>query len=437
MNNNNEMAIYQIYPLGLCGAPERNDSRIENRLNRISDWIPHIKQLGFNAVYFGPVFESGSHGYDTVDFAKIDCRLGTNDDFRVLCDQLHNAGIRVILDGVFNHVGRGFGPFRDVLVQREKSPYLNWFQIRLDENNCFDDRLSYHCWEGHPELVQLNLKNPEVVSYLLERVREWIGAFGIDGLRLDVAYMLDPDFMRQLHSCVRALRPDFFLLGEMIHGDYRRLAAPGLLDSCTNYEFFKGLYSSFNDQNLFEIAYCWQRQDGAGGLYNGIPLVNFADNHDVNRIASLLKKDRHLRLLYGLLFAKAGIPCVYYGSEWGVKGEKRNGSDVELRPEIDQPVWNDLTDWIALLMRVRAAEPALRAGGYQQLFLTNRQFVFARDYDQHRILIAVNSDEQAAQVALPADFGMAENLLTGERRWLGKDLSLEGYSIAYWKRLPG
>ena len=180
-----ESVFYQIYPLGFCGAPFENDGVLEHRILKVNDWIPHIKKLGADAIYFSPVFESDTHGYNTRDYTKIDTRLGTNEDFAQVCDNLHKDGIKVVLDGVFNHVGRGFWAFQDVLKNRESSPYVNWFgRIAFDGNSNYNDGLWYEGWEGHFELVKLNLQNPAVVDYLLESVRRWADVYGVDGLRL-------------------------------------------------------------------------------------------------------------------------------------------------------------------------------------------------------------------------------------------------------------
>ncbi|MCH4222849.1 MAG: alpha-amylase family glycosyl hydrolase, partial [Solobacterium sp.] len=255
----NNQVFYQIYPLGFCDAPKENDGITVNRIKKVLDWIPHLKKLGITAVYFGPVFESDRHGYDTRDYAKIDCRLGTNEDFAEVADALHDNGIKVVLDGVFNHVGRGFYAFQDVLQHKWDSRYTNWFNINYD-NNQNEDGLSYENWEGHPELVKLNLDNPDVRRYLLERVDQWIAEFGIDGLRLDVAYCLNQDFIRDLHHHLKDRDPQFFLLGEMIGGDYNSIMNDDMLDSVTNYECRKGLFSSMNTHNLFEIGYSLNRQ---------------------------------------------------------------------------------------------------------------------------------------------------------------------------------
>ena len=246
-----ESVFYQIYPLGFCGAPFENDGVQQSRILKVIDWADHIKSLNCNAVYFSPVFESDTHGYNTRDFTKIDCRLGSNEDFAQVCAELHKRGIKVVLDGVFNHVGRGFWAFQDVLKNREGSAYKDWFHINFGGNSNYNDGLWYEGWEGHFDLVKLNLQNPQVVDHILECITQWVKEFDIDGLRLDVAYCLDRNFMKRLRQHCDWVKQDFFLVGEIIHGDYKQIVNPEMLHSCTNYECYKGMYSSFNSLNMF------------------------------------------------------------------------------------------------------------------------------------------------------------------------------------------
>ncbi len=430
----NESVFYQIYPLGLCGAPRENDGVTVNRIGRVAGWVEHIKALGADAVYFSPVFESDCHGYDTRDYRKIDCRLGTNADFAGLCTLLHEHGIRVVLDGVFNHVGRGFWAFQDVLKNREASPYKDWFFLNFGGNNGYNDGLWYEGWEGHYELVKLNLRNEEVVGHLFACIRAWVEEFDIDGLRLDVAYCLDPDFLCRLRAFTDTLKPEFFLVGEILGGDYNRILGEQKLHSATNYECYKGLYSSFNSLNLFEIAHSLLRQFGPENwtLYKGKHLLNFVDNHDVTRVASILQNPAHLPLIYALLFAMPGIPCVYYGSEWGVTGEKSQG-DHALRPCLEEPVWTELTEWISTCAAAHKQCKALCYGGYRNLLLQNKQLIFERALDGQRVLVAINADAEPYTAHFDAGAGRARDLLTGQEHDFGGGSILPPYSAAYWE----
>lgn len=429
-----ESVFYQIYPLGFCGAPFENDGAAAHRILKVNDWVVHIKKLGANAIYFSPVFESDTHGYNTRDFAKIDTRLGTNEDFAGVCQNLHKEGIRVVLDGVFNHVGRGFWAFRDVLEKRWDSPYKDWFHLNFDGNSNYNDGLWYEGWEGNYDLVKLNLRNEEVVQHLFSCIAQWVEEFDIDGLRLDVAYCLDHDFLRRLRSYCDSLKPDFFLVGETLHGDYNQIMNDAMLHSVTNYECYKGLHSSFNSMNMFEINHSLLRQFGPENwtLYKGKHLLSFVDNHDVTRVASILNNPAHLPLIYALAFGMPGIPCVYYGSEWGAKARKEEG-DPALRACFEEPEWNELTAFISRLAEVKKASAAFNYGEFRSILLTNQQCIFERKTEGERVLVAINADENDFTAHFDAGCGQAEDLLTGETHDFGGGSVLPGYSAAFWK----
>ena len=429
-----ESVFYEIYTLGFCGAPFENDGVLTPRIRKVIDWIPHIKNLGANAIYFSPVFESDTHGYNTRDFRKIDVRLGTNEDFADVCQALHKEGIKVVLDGVFNHVGRGFWAFQDVLEKRWDSPYKDWFHISSDGNSNYNDGLWYEGWEGNYDLVKRNLCHPDVKQHIFDSIRSWVEEFDIDGLRLDVAYCLDENFVRELRAFCDSLKPDFFLVGEMLHGDYNRLMNDSMLHSATNYECYKGLFSSFNSMNMFEIIHSLLRQFGPENwtLYRGKHLLCFVDNHDVSRIASNLTNEQHLPLIYALCFGMPGIPCVYYGSEWGAKANKSEG-DPALRACFDAPVENDLTAWISKLAAAKKASNALNYGDFRSVVLTNRQCIFERKTDSERVLVAINADNVPYTAHFDAGCGTAVDLITGNTHDFGGGSELPPYSAFFWK----
>lgn len=391
----NEAVIYNIYPLGFCGAPQKNDGKLEYRLDKIYDIIDHMKKLSVNTVVFNPLFESSSHGYDTIDYRKLDCRLGDNESFKKICKALHDNGIRIILDGVFNHVGRDFFGFKDVCEHLWDSKYCGWFQnLNFDGRSPLGDRFWYEGWEGHYELVKLNLQNPEVVNYLLDSVVYWIDEFGIDGLRLDAANCVDIEFFKKLRSTCKSKKPDFWLYGEIIHGDYNYWANSEALDSVTNYECYKGIYSSHNDHNYFEIAHSLNRQFANGGIYQNIYTYNFVDNHDVNRIASTVKDKNHLFNIYTMMYTMSGVPSIYYGSEYGIEGVRTPYSDTELRPCLDlNNVENanyDLFNHIAKLGKIRLALDALKYGGFENSSIKNETLVYKRFCDNQTVFVAFN-----------------------------------------------
>lgn len=432
-----ESVFYQIYPIGFCGAPYQNDGQTVPRIRKIMEWTDYLQSLGIHSIILNPIFDSDNHGYDTRDFRKIDCRLGTNQDFIDVCNDLHAHNINIVLDGVFNHVGRGFWAFQDVIAKRDASIYKDWFYINFENNNGYNDGLSYEGWEGHYELVKLNLQNPAVVDYLLECIKGWFEEFHIDGLRLDVAYSLDHNFLRRLHNFCQELSPDFVLIGEVLFGDYNRIVNPDMLHSCTNYECYKGLFSSMNDKNLFEISHSLNRQFGPDSwcIYREKYLMTFVDNHDVVRIASILKEKKHLPLVYGILMGMPGIPCIYYGSEWGEPGEKAPDNDYALRPCFDSPKPNELTTFIKQLIYIRQHSDALCHGGYRNLVVTNQQLLFERSTGTERIFVAVNISDQRFSAHNNELHGTGIDLLTGNEFLLNGTIELPAYSITYLKLL--
>lgn len=429
-----ESVFYQIYPLGFCGAPFENDGETVNRIKKVEEWLPHLQTLGIDAVYFSPVFESDNHGYNTRDYRKIDCRLGTNEDFAAVCKKLHEAGIRVVLDGVFNHVGRGFWAFEDVKRNREASPYKDWFHISFGGNSNYNDGFWYEGWEGHYDLVKLNLQNEEVVKHILDSVKGWVDEFDIDGLRLDVAYCLDKNFLKRLRSFCDSIKPEFFLVGELLHGDYNQFVNDEMLHSATNYECYKGLHSSFNSMNLFEIIHSLLRQFGPEGwtLYKGKHLLSFVDNHDVSRVASILTNQEHLPLIYALAFGMPGIPIVYYGSEWGAEGDKKDG-DPGLRRSYEEPLENELTKFIAALAKAKKGSKALCYGDFKSLVLTNKQCIFQRQFEDERVLVAINADGESYTAHFDAGCGMAEELISGTDFDFGGGTEMPPYSAMFLK----
>ena len=409
-----EAFFYHIYPLGLCGAPRTNSfGGEEHRLRDLWRWVDHLQALGVTALYIGPLFESGSHGYDTANYRRLDRRLGSNEDLKAFVRYCHDSGIRVVLDAVFNHSGRDFFAFRDLKEKREQSPYRDWYcNVNFWNNNEYNDGFSYDNWGGYNLLAKFNLRNPEVVNYHLETVRFWVSEFDIDGLRLDAADVLDFDFMRALRSLANTVKPEFWLMGEVIHGEYQRWVNPQMLHAVTDYALHKALYSGHNDHNYFEIAHTLNRF-----MQNGIDcrtLYSFVDNHDVERIHTKLSDKRQWLPVHVLLFCLPGIPSVYYGSEFGIEGRKtRGGSDDEIRPSLnlsellsgETPCLNV----IRALGQIYREEKALARGDYQQLVLTTKQYAFRRG----DVFVAVNNDDCDAEIMIPGTVGSYRGALHG------------------------
>ena len=407
--------FYHIYPLGLCGCPHENHGETGACFDKLKQWADHAGRLHASAIYIGPLFESGSHGYDTIDYRMVDRRLGTNDDFKDFVEHCHHKGIRVVVDGVFNHTGRGFFAFRDLLDNRENSRYKDWYcNVNFWGNNEYNDGFSYDNWGGHNMLVKLNLWNQEVKDYLFDTVRFWVKEFDIDGIRLDAADVLDFGFMGDLRRICDGLKPEFWLMGEVIHGDYSRWANDGMLHSVTNYDLHKGIYSGHNDHNYFEIAHTIRRLNGMVG--DRIRLYTFTDNHDVSRIRSKLNQKAHMVPVAMIQYMAPGIPSIYYGSEFGIEGEKQQGSDWNLRPDLNLSDFDengDLPRLFAGLGRIKRDFPEASWGEYRELMLTNRQYAFGRVLDGKCIVTAVNNDDQPShlEIPLPVNGSKAVNLL--------------------------
>lgn len=430
-----EAVFYHIYPLGLLGAPEYNDhGQTVHRLPELRAWIDHIRSCGFTALYIGPCFSSGSHGYDTEDYRRLDERLGDNEDLKNFIGYCHDKGVRVILDAVFNHTGRGFFAFRDLKENRENSRFRNWYcNVNFGGNNEYGDGFSYENWGGYNLLPKLNLYDSEVRNYLLDTVRFWVSEFDIDGLRLDAADVLEQGFMRELRGVADGLKDEFWLMGEVIHGDYSRWANENTLHSVTNYALHKALYSAHNDHNYFEIAHTIRRERELG-IGDNVHLYNFTDNHDVERIMTKLNDKRHYLPVHVLLFTLPGIPSVYYGSEFGIEGRKERGSDASLRPALslsellaqDKPQLRI----ISALGNIYGNESALWYGEYRESDLTTTKYAFMRG----DILVSVTNSDKEEFFDLELD-GTYKGALTG--REISSDqgrlrFTLEGNSAEIW-----
>lgn len=415
-----EAVFYHIYPLGMTGAPKENSyGKPVSRLNSLIPWIAHIKEHGFNALYIGPLFESVGHGYETTDYKKLDSRLGTNQDLTDFVTECHKQGVRVILDGVFNHTGRDFFAFKDIKEKRESSQYTDWYcNVNFGSNNEYNDGFSYENWGGYNLLAKLNQHNQAVKDYICDVIRFWVKEFDIDGIRLDAADVLDFSYMQALRRVANEVKADFWLMGEVIHGDYGRWVNEGTLHSVTNYQLHKALYSGHNDHNYFEIAHTVKRLYEMGGnKSDGLKLYNFVDNHDVERIYTKLTNKKHFVPVHILMYTLPGVPSVYYGSEFGIEGAKQRNSDDSLRPAIDIEKYiadaktNPCARLISALGEIRQQTKALSYGDYKELMLTNRQYAFSRD----DVIVAVNNDDNDTVVNLPAGCNEYVGAISGEK----------------------
>lgn len=416
-----EAVFYHIYPIGMTGAPKKNNyDEPVHRLNILYEWIPHIKEIGCNAIYIGPLFESVGHGYETTDYKKVDSRLGTNKDLTDFVSECHKEGIRVILDGVFNHTGRDFFAFEDIKKHRENSRYKDWYcDVNFSGNNSYKDGFSYKNWGGHDLLVRLNQENPEVKEYICDVIRFWVEEFDIDGIRLDAADVMDFEYMQTLRTVANEVKPDFWLMGEVIHGDYSRWVNENTLHSVTNYILYKGFHSAHNDRNFFEIAHTIKHVSEM--FRSKVNLYTFVDNHDVERIYTKLKNKAHIAPVYILLYTLPGIPSVYYGSEFGIEGRKEKSCDHYLRPALNFEDYRDAiknnpcTSLISALGKIRRNNPVLSYGDYKELHLFTTCYAYERTYEGKSVIVAVNNSDKDVELSLACgDFEKYIGALSGE-----------------------
>jgi len=318
--------FWHVYPLGFAGAERTAVPRhgpVTRGLRQLAAWLDYAVELGCSGLLLGPVFSSQTHGYDTIDHFRIDPRLGDDDDFDALVGAADQRGLRIVLDGVFNHVGREFPAFQAAVSGGPATPAARWFKRDRDGGD-------FAVFEGHHHLVEFDHDEPAVLGYVIEVMKHWLGR-GAAGWRLDAAYAVPPGFWSKVLPAVRETFPDAWFLGEMIHGDYAAYAAESGLDSITQYEVWKAIWSSLNDRNFFELDHSLRRHND---FLDGVHAQTFVGNHDVTRLATVLNDDRHFGHALAVLFCVGGVPSVYYGDEQGFRGlkEHREGGDDEIRP---------------------------------------------------------------------------------------------------------
>ncbi|HEY2522557.1 MAG TPA: alpha-amylase family protein, partial [Streptosporangiaceae bacterium] len=406
-----EHAIWwQLHPLTFTGA-EAATPAPGPRLGRIEAWLDYLVDLGCNGLLLGPIFASQTHGYDTVDHFRIDPRLGSEEDFDHLVGECRSRGVRLLLDGVFNHVGRGFGAFQDVLAHGRASAYAPWFRLDFDADG--PDGFGYADFEGHHELVALNHAEPAVQDYVARVMTHWLDR-GASGWRLDAAYTVPLTFWRVVTDRVRAAHPGGWLVGEMIHGDYEAAIRDGGLDSVTQYELWKAIWSSLNDRNFFELAHALTRHNAYAAAF--LPQT-FVGNHDVTRLASRLSAPEHLPHALAVLFTVAGAPSVYAGDEQAFRGIKydRAGGDDEIRPAFpDTPAGLAPDGWPTYrlhqdLIGLRRRHPWLARANSEVLTLRNEFLAYRVLHPGHgpdlAVLLNLSPDPATADLhARPAQY---------------------------------
>jgi cyclomaltodextrinase len=425
---------WHVYPLGFLGA-ERTGAevhgQVRHRLGQLEPWLDYAADLGCTGLALGPIFASETHGYDTADHCRIDPRLGDDHDFDRLIAAAHRRGLRVLLDGVFNHVGRGFQPFVDALRNGPGSAAARWFRLRWHGEAGREP--DAEVFEGHHRLVKLNHDEPAVADHVAHVLGQWLGR-GAGGWRLDAAYAVAPSFWRRVLPRVRADYPEAWFVGEVIHGDYVRYVADSGLDSVTQYELWKAIWSALNDRNFFELAWALGRHEGF--LRHMVPMT-FLGNHDVTRIASQLRDTRHLAHALAVLLTVGGSPSIYAGDEQAFRGvkERRAGGDDAVRPRFPTtPAGLAPHGWPvhALhreLIGLRRARPWLADGRTTVRTLTNTALVYrtsARTDPGRSIDVALNVADAA--VRLP---GASFERLAGEVADAGRALPPHGWAVGH------
>jgi cyclomaltodextrinase len=401
-----EQAIWwQIYPLGFVGAEQESvaGTSVMHRLGHLTAWLDYAVNLGVSGILLGPIFASSTHGYDTTDHFEIDRRLGDDADFDALIKAAQDRGLRVILDGVFNHVGRDCPIFQRAIAGGPDSAEAAWFRLTW---KTVGEEPDYATFEGHRQLVALNHDAPDVADYVTRVMRHWLGR-GADGWRLDAAYAVPRRFWKNVLSTVRERHPDAYIFGEVIHGDYAGFVRATGVDAVTQYELWKAIWSALNDRNFFELAHAMERHNA---LLDTFVPQTFVGNHDVTRIASQLTDERHLAHALVILMTCAGLPSIYAGDEQAFRGikEHRAGGDDAIRPAFPAtpaelapfgwPVYRLHQELIGL----RRRHPWLHQARSRAVELRNTDFLFEAFHEERRLWVALNLADAPVVRKIPA-----------------------------------
>lgn len=394
--------------MGFFNAPDKlaGLKGVNNSILHLRNYYDYLVDLGVNLIQFGPLFKSESHGYDTIDYFSLDPRLGTKEDFKSVVGELHDLGIKVIVDGVFNHVARNFFAFQDVIKNGQNSAYKDWFYINFSNKSKMGDHFNYKDWEGHASLVKLNVENPEVKKYLFEAVTYWMKEVKIDGWRLDVSYLLPQSFLKEFRVVCKNINPDCLLVGEMIHGEYTQWVGKDLLDTGTSYQIHKSIWSAVKSKNMHEIKNVLDMNfNSKRGKIKELYLMNFLGNHDTDRIASVVKKE-DLIPTFLILFTLNGFPKIYYGDEYGMVGKKTKYTDADVRrpmiPLNDISSQNiDLLNNIKRFAQLRNSNDCLKYGKVNSFYADPECFAFARITEKEFLLIVVSIHEETISKIIP------------------------------------
>ena len=431
------LIIYQIDPLGFFACPPINPiAKIKpaikqiqpvTRLAKIRKYYPYFKDLGIGAIHFGPLFESCTHGYDTINYFQIDRRLGTNQLFKEIVTELHNLNIKVIIDGIFNHTSRLFPAFVDIKQNKSKSKFISWYQnINFNQNTIWNDGFNYSCFQNVTELPLLNLSNIDVRQLIFKTIHYWIKEFNLDGIRLDVAYNIQPEFWQQFRQCCKDTKHDFLLAGELIDDDYNQWINKNTLDTGTNYQYFQHLRQSYLHNDF------WQLQEiisKFNKLYPELFLINFLGNHDTDRIYNHINDPIKIKSIFAFLFFLPGITNLYYGDELNLTGKKHPLHDLQLRPSLPEKSQLDSTQqnflsYIKKLIFIRNNNPGISRGKLTTIFVDNNVFIAQNTFRENKYIIVINN-QKSNQNFLPQELQDMEciDLLNDTTISLDKELA--------------
>lgn len=408
--------FYQIFPDRFYnGNPENdpvgtvswdaqplNDNFFGGDLEGIIAKIPYLKQLGVTALYLNPIFESPSnHKYNATDYLKIAPEFGDIWTFKKLISELHNAGMKVIIDGVFNHTGDSFWAFQDVLRRGEESRFKDWYYFH-GYPVCQGQNPNYECWWNFGSLPKLNHQNPEVVRYLLKVVAFWTSV-GIDGWRLDVPNEVPMEFWYKFRHLVKSINPEAFIVGE-IWDDAHAWLRGDTCDAVMNYRWRDAVIQYFAQGNLTVEEFRSQLAENRAGLAWEYILsaYNLLGSHDTPRFLTVCGGDRR-KVLAALAFqfTYPGIPAMYYGDEIGLSGDK----DPDCRKTMK---WNEaeqdqtLVEANRKLASLRNQYPALQTGSYYELYLGEGIFGFVRTGPSEQILACFNMTSEWHSITVPS-----------------------------------
>ena len=412
--------LWHIYPLGFVGAEREAVAcpQVQHRLGQITSWLDYAVDLGASGLLLAPIFAASTHGYDTIDHFEIDRRLGDHADFDALVQETRRRGLRLIFDGVFNHVGREFPPFQRAIAGGPQSKEAKWFRITWPGGGKGGEP-DYATFEGHKQLVALNHAEPEVADYVTRVMNHWLDR-GADGWRLDAAYAVPREFWRNVLPQVRARHGEVYIFGEVIHGDYTAFVHESGVDVVTQYELWKAIWSSLNSGNFFELAWSLKRHNTF--LEAFVPQI-FVGNHDVTRIASQLTDERHLAHALVILMTSGGTPSIYAGDEQAFRGIKENrpGGDDAIRSAFPPspsglapygwPVYRLHQEVIGL----RRKHPWLHRAQSRVIEIRNTDLLYEVFADGQRLWVALNIADAPVTRTIDAAAKLAGNVAVSQK----------------------